>query len=309
MSEKRVKVLLVAEEAAGLQALRAVDQSGHEIVGVLSSKTHGDKRGATVADVAQTLGHEVWPAQAVKTPELADKIRELEVDLLLNVHSLFLIHKNVVAAPKIGSFNLHPGPLPDYAGLNTPSWAVYHGELRYGVTLHWMAPGVDTGEIAYQELFDIGDTDTGLSVSMKCVRLGVPLVNKLLADAAAGTIPRIKQDLSERRLFLRKDVPNGGRLDWSEPAAQVDAQIRASDYYPMPSPWGHPVAAVDGNEVRIAKAARTGRPTTAEPGTVQASDDGVFVAAADEWLEIKRVQVDGAYKAPGEVLREGARLT
>ena len=73
-------------------------------------------------------------------------MREQGVDLLLNVHSLYLIaRRTVVAAPRIGSFNLHPGPLPEYAGLNTPSWAIYNGEREHGVTVHWMEPGVDTG--------------------------------------------------------------------------------------------------------------------------------------------------------------------
>ena len=69
----------------------------------------------------------------------------------MNVHSLFLIHP-WSSAPTIGSFNLHPGPLPEYAGLNVPSWAIYEGEKRsHGVTVHWMDEGVDTGPIAWIE--------------------------------------------------------------------------------------------------------------------------------------------------------------
>jgi len=57
----------------------------------------------------------------------------------------------VLGVPARGAWNLHPGPLPRYAGLNAPSWAIYRGEQRHGVTVHRMDRGIDTGDIAYQE--------------------------------------------------------------------------------------------------------------------------------------------------------------
>ena len=107
-------------------------------------------------------------------------MRSEEIDLLLNVHSLYVIHADLVAAPRTGSFNLHPGPLPEYAGLNAPSWAIYHGESRHTVTVHWMEPGIDTGAIAYETSFEIAEDDTGLSLSARCVREDCPV------PAAAG---------------------------------------------------------------------------------------------------------------------------
>ena len=72
----------------------------------------------------------ILPSTSVRDPEFAEWMRSEEIDLLLNVHSLYVIHADLVAAPRTGSFNLHPGPLPEYAGLNAPSWAIYHGESR-----------------------------------------------------------------------------------------------------------------------------------------------------------------------------------
>src|SRR5919109_2815282 len=129
-----LSVVLVAEEAAGLRALRLLDASEHEVVAVLSSSGTG-------------FGRPVRDPLAVTDPAFAGELRD--VDLLLNVHSLHIAAPAVVAAPRTGSFNLHPGPLPEYAGLNAPSWAIYNGETRHAVTLHWMEPEVDAGPIAY----------------------------------------------------------------------------------------------------------------------------------------------------------------
>lgn len=64
---------------------------------------------------------------------------------------------------RMGSFNLHPGPLPRYAGLNVRSWAIYQDEQTHGVTLHWMEARVDTGPIAFETMFDLSADDSGLS--------------------------------------------------------------------------------------------------------------------------------------------------
>jgi methionyl-tRNA formyltransferase len=247
----------------------------------------------------------------VREPAFADWIHAHEVDLLLNVHSLFVINSDVIKAPRIGALNLHPGPLPEYAGLNAPSWAIYFGETRHAVTLHWMDVEIDTGAIAYSAGFDVEEEDTGLSLSARCVREGLPLIAQLLEAAAVdpSSIPRVPQDLSRRRYFGR-DAPDGGRISWTRPAQRVVALVRACDYLPFSSPWGSATSRTDGQEVAVLKAARTGRPTDAEPGTVgEAEGDSVQVAAQDEWVLVSRVQPKGGRPVPAaDVLTPGMRF-
>ncbi len=289
-----LRIVLSAEEAAGLKAFHAIAKSGHELLAVLTSPAPDERRGSSVGEVATKLGYEIWPASRVKDPSLAVTLRSLRADLLVNVHSLYILHPDVVAAPRIGSFNLHPGPLPEYAGLNVPSWAVFHRETSHAVTVHWMAPGIDTGAIAYDARFPVTDQDTGLSVSVNCVKEGIRLVERLLEDAAKGTIPKLPQDLSRRRVYKRRDVPHGGRIDWALPALEIDAFVRAADYYPMPSPWGHPTADLGGRKVEVAKVERTGQRAGVPPGTVREGK----VATGDEWLLLRRLRVEGRYVDP-----------
>ncbi len=304
-----MNVLLVAEESAGIQVLRMVSGSEHDLIAVLTEPpTRGG--GATVASVAETLGVPVLPSTSVRDPEFAEWMRSKEIDLLLNVHSLYVIHADLVAAPRIGSFNLHPGPLPAYAGLNAPSWAIYQGESSHAVTVHWMEPGIDTGAIAYETSFEIADDDTGLSLSARCVREGLPLFQQLLDAAAQGrdAIPATAQDPSDRRYF-GADVPNGGRIAWSRPAREVVDFVRACDYFPFPSPWGQAQARLNGETVAVTKASRTGEAVDAEPGSVGPSgEEGVRVAAGDEWIVVHRLHVDGQARPAADVLEPGMRL-
>lgn len=302
-----MKILLVAEEAAGLHALRALLRNGRDVVAVL---TASEPSGPTVAAAADEHGLTVLPSTRVKDPEFASWMREQEIDLLLNIHSLYVVHADVVRAPRIGSFNLHPGPLPHYAGLNAPSWAIYSGEDRHAVTVHWMNGGVDTGPVAYSSSFEISPEDTGLSLSLECVKRGLPLVSRLVEVAATdpSCIPAKEQDPAARRYFGR-EVPQGGHVRWGEPARRVVDFVRACDYGPFPSPWGTPTARLGRRPVGVTRASPTGEASSEPPGTVARSDgDSVRVACADEWIQVTRISVDAEPVAPAAVLEPGMVL-
>jgi len=59
-------------------------------------------------------------------------------------------------------------------------WASYRGETEHGVTLHKLAPEIDAGPIVYQEVVGVESEETGLSLTTKCVNVGVPLVLRLV---------------------------------------------------------------------------------------------------------------------------------
>jgi methionyl-tRNA formyltransferase len=305
---RRLRVLLIAEETAGVETLRMLAGTSHDIVAVMTRGVGGGALGATVAGVASRLGYRLWPARQSLDNGFAELIRQERIDLLLNVHALYVLPQDVVAAPSIGSFNLHPGPLPRYAGLNAPSWAIYKGEHTHAVTLHWMDNGIDTGAIAYMVEFPIDQDDTGLTLSAKCVRAGLPLLHDLLEAASKHDVPRRPQPGMVRRYYGR-EVPHQGRLIWNEPAARVVNFVRACDYVPFASPWGSPRAYLAGREIVILKAGLTGEPSDAPPGTVgRRVGSEVLVAARDHWIKVRRVQVGSSTLPAADALRPGERF-
>ncbi|HEX2197772.1 MAG TPA: formyltransferase family protein [Burkholderiales bacterium] len=266
-----MRVALVCGEAAGARLLQVLARGPHAVVAVLA---WGPAR-----LVAERLGYRPQPAERVREPGWAAELAASRAEILLNVHSLYLLPEAVLGVPAYGAWNLHPGPLPRYAGLNAPSWAIYRGEKRHGVTVHHMARGIDTGDIAYQESFPIEDSDTGLSLALRCAQKGVGLLQRLLEQPEA--IPRLPQDPAQRSYFGRA-IPQDGRIDWCAPARRVFDFVRACDYHPFPSPWGVPRARLGEDEVEIRKVALTGERCSAAPGTVR----GERVACGDEWLRL-----------------------
>jgi methionyl-tRNA formyltransferase len=312
-ADRRPRVVVVAEESAGAKALDALlaAPGSAEVVAVVTATEPEGRRRPLVAAAAARHSLDVLPSSTLEDGSFAETISRLDVDLLVNVHSLFVLGSDIVRAPRIGSFNLHPGPLPEYAGLNVPSWAIYEGETTHAVTVHWMDARIDSGPVAYQASFGIESADTGLSLMAKCVRHGVPLLLQLVADAARSpsSIPAFQQDLRRRRYFGR-EVPNEGRVVWGDSAGQIVRFVRAADYGPFDSPWGIPRARLGDGPVGITKASLTGEASDEPPGTVGGPLErgGVMVAATDEWVAVHRMWRDGRSVTPNEVCSPGDRL-
>lgn len=300
--------MLVAEEAAGARALRLVGEAGHESVLVVTTAAAG----GPTALAAAAQGAPLAEPATLRDPAFAARLRESEIDLLLNVHSLLIVRPEILGAPLIGSFNLHPGPLPSYAGLDAPSWAIVEGATEYGCTVHWMDEQVDAGAIAYASSFAVGERETGLSLNVRCAREGLELLARLLdaaAAAGAGGIPALPQDLRRRR-YLRRGPPADGVIDWTSSAVSIDRFVRACDFHPLSSSWDPgPRTWLDGREVRIVRAAPTSIVSKAAPGTVSGADDGrVHVATGDVLLEVEAVAGDGRPSPAAAVLPPGAVL-
>ena len=174
-----------------------------------------------------------------------------------------------------------------------------------------MEPTIDSGSIVYRSNFVIADADTALSVMSKCVSHGIPLVTRLidgLARNPSADLPREPGD--GQREYFGREVPNGGRLSWSSRARDVINFVRACDYYPFASPWGHPTTWLDQLEIGIVKSAATGERITADPGSVLSGSRGhPCIACADETVEVSHVILRNKFRLASEVLVPGQRLS
>jgi methionyl-tRNA formyltransferase len=305
-----MNILLVGEESAGIHLMKEIIRNGGRIVAVMASPDRKSYGGSTMWRVAESMGMKLWPSKWVKDSAFARQVSESDVDILLNVHSLNIIDGEVLNAPRIGCFNLHPGPLPRYAGLNAPNWAIFRGEISHGATIHKMESGIDTGHIVYQSFFDISANDTALTVSTRCIKEGVAMMVRLLetAERDPALIPLLPQDLSRREYFK----PGGPVIDGyfrSLSARQFVNLVRASDYHPLRGPWESPQVKLGALSISIAKARLTGNPATAPAGEVGRIDGAdARVACADQWITVSKVIIAGERLNAAEVLRQGDQL-
>jgi len=295
-----IRIALFAEKSAGLQTLKLIENSSAQLQAVITSPDAGGM--TSVWNYASKQGYSTIPAQEVRTAALADTLEAIGVDLILNVYSLYLVHPDILAVPKLGCFNLHPGPLPEMAGLNVPDWAIYHQHQTHGVTLHRMEAGIDTGAIAFEDRFNIAADATGLKLSLECGRRGVQLVEQLLHHANNSIpIPQREQDPSHRK-YYSGSVPNDGGIDLSRGAARVVARIKAGDYRPFPSEWGHPVVLCGNKEIGLVAAAVSNMKNRIGAVTRSNNLDRVMIGCGSDSIELETIYMDGRYQPAASIL-------
>jgi natural product biosynthesis luciferase-like monooxygenase protein len=152
------------------------------------------------------------------------------VDWLLSVANLSVIGPEVLALAR-GAVNFHDGPLPQYAGLNAPVWAILNGETQHGISWHLIESGVDEGDVLESRGFEIAPQDTALTLNTRCFEAAMESFPSVLAQLESGVLQRQPQDLSQRRLYLRHKRPAAmGRIDFSQPAEAVVRLVRALDH-------------------------------------------------------------------------------
>ena len=117
-----------------------------------------------------------------------------------------------IAAVPLGIVNLHLAPLPRYRGRYSFTHAILAGDAYFGVTLHYIDEGLDTGPIIAERTFPIKPTDTAWSLYLRAQREGTELFRDLSPTilAFAGLGQRLwsrPQDESKAQYFDRFSLP------------------------------------------------------------------------------------------------------
>ncbi len=124
---------------------------------------------------------------------LIERIKSINPDLIFSLYYRRIIPASIFSLAKNGAFNIHPSKLPFYRGPVPTMWAIQNGEKSYGVTIHEIDDGIDTGDILYQEEYPIEPDDTGHSLYLKAMNNACSLFLKNLDNIASKKYNRTKQ--------------------------------------------------------------------------------------------------------------------
>lgn len=240
-------------------------------------------------DFCQTHQIPFYDLKILKTPEGVGLVQDSAPDYLFNINSTLILSEALLKSPKTGAINFHPGKLPEYAGLHTHQWAIRNGEKTFGVTLHHMEPGIDTGKIALQRIFPIEDTDTGLSLFLKCLKEGEHLIKVAVNMICTGSrLPALEQDLSHRKLYTKSMALNG-EIDWQKSSLEIHNFIRASDYTPFKSPTYQAFFIYKKQIFYCSKSELTDH-LHVSPGEFRYREEGLLAGTSDEPLLLKKLK-------------------
>jgi natural product biosynthesis luciferase-like monooxygenase protein len=273
------QVVLIGGESLLIECARTLQDAGFGIAAVVS-RAAAVRRWAT----GQKLVLFAEPSQLLS----ADAPRGF--GYLFSITNLDVLAPEVIALPTRGAINFHDGPLPEYAGLNTPVWALLNGEAQHGITWHLMTREVDRGDILAQRRFDIADNETALTLNTRCFEAAIESFEQVARGLADGTLVPRAQASAPQRLYKRKDRPLGV-IDWAQPAAEIARLVRALDFGAYANPVASAKLLTPQGVLIVARTEVTEQRSARPAGTVTAVDaQAITVATADHDLRLTSLQ-------------------
>lgn len=121
--------------------------------------------------------------------------------------------------------NVHYAPLPEYRGRANVNWAIINGEAETAITIHVIAPGLDSGNILYQKRVPIGPDDTVEHLYASLNRLQREALAETVARYISGYEGESQDEMAATYGCTR--VPDDGEIDWSDSTMNIYALARA----------------------------------------------------------------------------------
>lgn len=313
MDKKDLRIIFMGTPEFAVGTLSRLVEGGYNVVAVA---TQPDKPVGRHQDHLQpsevkqyALAHNLPVLQPVKMkdPDFLAELESYHADLQVVV-AFRMLPEVVWSMPRFGTFNVHAALLPQYRGAAPINWAVINGETETGVTTFFLDKDIDTGRIILSKTFAIPDDANVEYVYDGLMALG--------ADAAVETVDAMLQGNGEVPSMDQAPLAEGTELKpapkifketcqiaWNQSAKRVYDFVRGLS--PYPGSWT--TLAPSGAVLKVYGAAKTGEATQEAPGTISVSGHRLLVATADEWLELKEVQMAGKKRMLANAFLNGNR--
>jgi methionyl-tRNA formyltransferase len=282
---------------------------GCQVVGVVTAPDKPAGRGmqltpSAVKKYALEKGLHILQPPKLKAPEFLAELATLNADLQVVV-AFRMLPETVWNMPPLGTINLHASLLPKYRGAAPINWAIINGEQETGITTFKLQHAIDTGDVLMQQTIPIRDDETAGELHDEMKNLGATLVHQTLQHYVAGTLtPKPQADFGDPAALpsAPKIHTDTCKIDWSKSVKALYDLVRGLSPYP---------AAFTSLEGKLLKVFKSQMIYSAVPQAGSYESDGktyLRFAAADGWLYLTEIQLEGKKRMAIEDFLRGYRL-
>jgi methionyl-tRNA formyltransferase len=237
-----------------------------------------------VKQVAIDNNIEVYQPEKIRNEY--EYILEKKPDIIITCAYGQIIPSILLDTPKYKAINVHASLLPKLRGGSPLHRAIIDGYDKTGITIMYMAPGMDDGDIITQEEIEIKDEYNVGDIHDKLSIMGRDLLLKTLPSIFDGTNTRAKQDESEVT-FAYNIKREEEKIDFNKTAREVFNQIRGM--YPFPVAY----IELNGEIIKVCSS-KIGDSTKGECGTItNVYKDGIGVMCKDKEIILTRIKPSG----------------
>ena len=304
-----MRILFMGTPDFAVFSLRAMVESGEEIVGVVTQPDQPKGRGYVLTPPPVKVYAEgqkipVCQPERLKTEEFFAQLKKIAPDLIVVAAYGKILPAQVLDYPRYGCINIHGSLLPEYRGAAPIQRAILDGKTETGITTMQMDVGLDTGDILLQEVVPITPDDNFETLHDKMGACGAEVLLRTLDKLKNGTLKRIPQD-STRATYAAKIEKTDCVIDFTKPAEVLHNQIRGLS--PIPLAFTH---TPDGKLLKVKRAEPVEINESAEPGTILSTSGGaITVACGRGAIRFLEVVPEGKKPMTAAAYLNGNKLT
>jgi methionyl-tRNA formyltransferase len=279
-----MRIVFMGTPEFAVPALDALVAAGHEIVAAYSQPPRpGGRRGKELTPGpvhvrAEELGIPVRTPMSLRDAEAQAEFVALKAEIGVVAAYGLILPRAVLDAPTHGCLNIHGSLLPRWRGAAPIQRAILAGDTETGIGIMQMEAGLDTGPVRLEGRTPI-DGKTAGQLTDELAAMGARLMVRVLDDLSA--YPPVQQS-QEGLTYASKIDKAETRLDFNQPADQVERQVRA--FSPTPGAFFE----VNGERFRVLSAEVV--ETNGAPGTII---EGLTIACASGAIRPLTIQRAG----------------
>ena len=206
-----------------------------------------DNRDKILMDLAENNSVPVELSSNINSDEFISRIEKYGVDLFVSMSFNQIFKTRTINYPPLKTINCHAGKLPFYRGRNILNWALINDEKEFGITVHYIDEGIDTGDIILQRCYPITDEDDYGSLLERAHKGCADVLYEAIKRIQEGTAMRKPQSEIDLIGFYCGKRGNGDEIiDWNQTSREIFNFVRAIN---TPGPVAR--SFIDGNEIRI----------------------------------------------------------
>lgn len=233
-----MRILFMGTPDFAVPCLEILDKK-HEIIGVFTKVDKINKRGKKieylpVKQYAIDKNIPIYQPNSLKDEETKNIIKELNPDLIVVVAYGKIIPKDIIDMPKFGIINVHSSLLPRFRGAAPINAALMAGDEKSGVTVMYVAEGLDTGNIILAKETPITEEDNFETLHDRLKFLGAEALDEAVSLIEKGENESIPQDDS-LATFVKPFKKEDLKIDWNKSKEEIFNFVRGIS--PVPCAW------------------------------------------------------------------------
>ncbi len=253
-----------------------------------------ESKDETLKDLAKFHNIDYLKDKNVNSDKFISILKKYNCDLFISMSFNQIFKPKIINLTKYKIINCHAGKLPFYRGRNVLNWVLINDEKDFGITVHYVDEGIDTGDIIIQKIFQITDSDNYKTILEKAYVECANILYEAVSMFKKGNVKAYKQnELANTSSYFSKRKEGDEILNWNQTSREIFNFVRAIC---RPGPVAR--AFINLNEMKINKVELIDKVTNYDyefkiGNVVDIVNNSFIVKTKDNFIIVTEFEFDG----------------